>query len=70
MSVFWIILEILVALVWAASNIFAIKMMSTKQMHEEFVAGQCLVGKICANIFYAPAWFFKGLRFVVLCAIK
>lgn len=70
MSIVWIILGILVALVWAASNIFTIKMMSAKQMHDEFVEGQCLVGKIFANVFYAPAWFFKGLRFVVLCAIK
>lgn len=70
MNIVWIILGIFVAVVWAATNIFTIKMMSAKQMREEFVAGQCLVGKICANIFYAPAWFFKGLRFVVLCAIK
>lgn len=70
MNIVWIILGILVALVWAASNIFTIKMMSAEQMHKEFIAGQCLVGKICANIFYAPAWFFKGLRFVVLVAIK
>lgn len=70
MSIVWIILGIFVAVIWAATNIFIIKMMSAKQMYEEFIAGQCLVGKICANIFYAPAWFFKGLRFVVLCAIK
>lgn len=70
MNIVWVILGIFIAVVWAATNIFTIKMMSAKQMHEEFVAGQCLVGKICANIFYAPAWFFKGLRFVVLCAIK
>ena len=70
MNIVWIILGIFAVLVWAAINIFTIKMMSAKQMRDEFIEGQCLVGKICANIFYAPAWFFKGLRFVVLCAIK
>lgn len=70
MNVVWIITGILAALVWAASNIFTIKMMSAEQMHKEFVVGQCLVGKIFANLFYAPAWFFKGFRFLVLCAIK
>ena len=70
MSIIWTILGIIAALMWAATNIFVTKMMSAKQMREEFIAGQCLVGKICANAFYAPAWFFKGLRFVVVCAIK
>ena len=70
MNIVWIILGIFAVLVWAAINICTIKMMSAKQMRDEFIEGQCLVGKICANIFYAPAWFFKGLRFVVLVAIK
>lgn len=70
MNIVWIILGVILVLIWAASNIFVIKWKSAKQMRDEFVNGQCMVGKIFANAFYAPAWFFKGLRFVVLCAIK
>lgn len=70
MSIVWIILGILAAIVWVASNVFAIAIMTAEQMHKEFIEGQCFVGKVCANVFYAPAWFFKGLRFVVLNAIK
>ena len=70
MSIVWTIIGLVVALVWVVINVFTTKAMSAKQMHEEFVAGQCLVGKICANIFYAPAWISKGIRCFVLAAIK
>lgn len=70
MSIVWTIIGLVVALVWVVINIFTAKGMSAKQMHSEFVDGQCLVGKICANIFYAPAWVLKGIRCVVLVTIK
>lgn len=38
---------------------------TTKDMHDKFIEGQCLVGKIAANIFYSLAWALKGLRFIV-----
>lgn len=70
MNTLFIILG-LVFFVWCVVfNVYTIRVKSAKEMYEEFVAGQCLVGKIFANIFYAPAWFFKGLRFVVIATIK
>lgn len=51
-------------------NVITSNMMSAKEMHREFVCGQCMVGKICANIFYAPAWALKGIRAFVLATIK
>lgn len=70
MSITFIILGIAAAVWCAVSNIYVIRVMSAKEMHNEFVKGQCFVGKVFANTFYTPAWFFKGLRFVVVATIK
>lgn len=51
-------------------NLITTRVLSAKQMKEAFIDGQCVVGRIFANIFYLPAWFFKGLKFVVMVAIK
>lgn len=56
--------------VYILINFATAKQMSARSMYSEFVEGQCVVGKICANIFYAPAWFLKGLRAFVLVMIK
>lgn len=45
-------------------------MLSAKEMRRRFIDGQCIVGKIAANIFYAPAWLLKGLKFVITRVIK
>lgn len=37
-----------------------------KEMKNEFWTEQSWCGKISANIFYAPAWLFKGLVFIVV----
>jgi len=55
---------------YIAVNFATSKRLSAKQMRREFIRGQCLVGAIFANIFYAPAWFLKGVRVLVLAVIK
>lgn len=70
MNIVFAILGIAAAVWCIISNIYTIRVMSAKEMRDEFVKGQCFVGKVFANIFYAPAWFFKGLRFVVVATIK
>lgn len=61
----------IIFIIWfVASNIYVTKVMSVGEMVKEFVDGQCFVGKCFTNIFYAPAWIFKGLRIVVLATIK
>lgn len=60
---------IVLACIYLAINLLTAKLMSVKKMQHDFVEGQCLVGKILANIFYAPAWFLKALRFIVTAAI-
>lgn len=66
----WIkVLEIIVICLYLAFNILTAKLYTAKQMHNKFVTGQCMIGKICANIFYAPAWLLKGIKTVVVAAI-
>lgn len=51
-------------------NLITARKWSAREMKRDFVDGQCLVGKIFANIFYAPAWFLKGVRYVVVTLVK
>ena len=55
---------------YAAINIVTAKVMSAKEMKEDFIDGQCLVGKIAANVFYSPAWLLKALKVVVWFMVK
>jgi hypothetical protein len=43
---------------------------TTKEMKEDFIDDQKLIGKICACMFYAIAWGLKGFRFVISKVIK
>ena len=61
---------IAVICLYAAINIVTAKVMNAKEMKEDFINGQCLVGKIAANIFYAPAWLLKALKVVVWFMVK
>lgn len=64
------ILIIALVCLYAAINIVTSKVMNTKEMKEEFIDGQCLVGKIAANIFYTPAWLLKALKVVIWFMVK
>lgn len=66
MKAFMIILIIL----YIAVNLWTAKLMNAREMKQGFIDGQCLVGKVCANIFYIPAWFLKAVRFVVMAVVK
>ena len=44
--------------------------MDIKAMTAKFITGQNVVGKIATNIFYAPAWVLKGLKFLAIKLIK
>ena len=64
------IILIVLACIYAAFNFLTAKLMSAKEMKREFVDGQCVVGRVFANIFYLPAWVLKALRFVVISLVK
>lgn len=56
--------------IYVAFNFVTAKMMNAKEMKEEFVKGQCVVGKIAANIFYLPAWSLKATKFIINICVK
>lgn len=56
--------------IYLAVNIITAKYYSAEEMRKSFVDGQCVVGKVSANLFYLPAWVLKGLRFLVVGVIK
>ena len=55
MNIFLIVIGIAIAVWCIVCNIYAIRVMSAKEMRENYIKGQCFVGKVFANIFYAPA---------------
>lgn len=58
------------AIAYAVVNFVTAKKFNVWEMKTNYIDGQCLVGKVCANIFYAPAWALKGIRYIVLAAVK
>lgn len=70
MEIVEVLLTVFLIAAYAVINLRTAKVMSARDMRHAFIEGQCVVGMICANIFYAPAWFLKGVRFVALATIK
>lgn len=64
------VLGIVTIIAYAGFNLFTAKTYSAREMREEFITGQCTVGVICANVFYAPAWVLKLLRKIVVTTVK
>lgn len=63
-------LLIITVVLYTAFNLITAKLYSAREMKHDFVDGQCVVGKVFANLFYLPAWVLKGLRFIVVSVIK
>lgn len=63
-------LFIIVVILYTTFNIMVSACCDAKEMREDLIDGQCAVGRIFANIFYAPAWLLKGIRFIVIRTIK
>ena len=51
---------------YLALNLVTAIKLSAKEMRRRYITGQCVVGRIAAGIFYAPAWLFKGIKFIIL----
>lgn len=63
-------LLIIIVVLYTAFNLITAKLYSAQEMKHDFIDGQCVVGKVFANIFYLPAWVLKGLRYVIVTVIK
>ena len=64
------IVEVIVLIVYIAINLITSKWRSARHMLDEFLEGQCMVGKICAKSFSAQSWLLKGIRVFVLATIR
>ena len=64
------IIIITVATAYIVFNFVVSKRMAAKEMAGKFIEGQNVVGRIATNIFYAPAWLLKGLKFLAVNFIK
>ena len=58
--VFWLLMAF-----WAIVNGYVAHTMSAVEMRDEFVTGQCTVGRIVANVFYSPAWLLKVVKVLI-----
>lgn len=61
---------IVIGVIYIILNCAISKKMNVKEMKSKFVTGQNLVGKIATNIFYAPAWLLKCVKFLAVNLIK
>ncbi len=43
-------------------NLYVAHTMTAKEMKTDFVIEQGIIGRICANSFYALAWALKGVK--------
>ena len=67
-----LVVNIIIAVIAVAIitiNIFTAAKFSARQMKEHFIDGNCIVGRIAAGIFYAPAWLIKAGKFIILYCI-
>lgn len=64
------ILIIALICLYVAFNCVTAKLIGAKEMKHRFIDGQCIVGKITANLFYLPAWLLKGVKFLAVKLIK
>ena len=63
-----LLLTLLFAL-WVSFNALTAHMCPAKRMKQDFIDGQCLVGKIFANIFYLPAWILKAVKILIIAMV-
>lgn len=63
-------LGILVLLAYAVANILVVINYPIRFMWKEFWVEQKVFGKICANVFYLPAWVISFALVGVVCALN
>lgn len=43
---------------------------NAREMKRAFVEGQCFIGAVFTNLFYAPAWLLKLIRAIILVTVR
>lgn len=64
------IIIIVIAAAYVVFNCIVSKRLAAKEMAGRFITGQNVVGRIATNIFYAPAWLLKGIKYLAVNLIK
>lgn len=64
------IIIIVIAAAYLVFNCIVSKRLAAKEMAGRFITGQNVVGRIATNIFYAPAWLLKGIKYLAVNLIK
>lgn len=64
-NVFLLIVFWLLVAFWVIANGYVAHTMSADEMHNEFITGQCNVGRIFANAFYSLAWLLKVVKILI-----
>ena len=64
-----IILGVLCLVAWGIANLIVAFHYSIKSMVEFFWKEQTIMGKICANVFYAPAWVLITTLTAIICLV-
>ena len=57
-------------ILWVIFNVVVAITYTTKQMVEDFVYNQCMVGKFLAFIYFIPAWIIKLFKFAIVKVVK
>lgn len=64
------IATIVISIAYMVLNVIVSKQWSAKEMRVKFIQGQNIVGAIATNVFYAPAWVLKAVKFLAVTFIK
>jgi len=64
------IIVIIAITLYLAFNVLTAKLYTTKELKQCIIDGQCAVGMVFANVFYAPAWILKLVRHLVVAIVK
>lgn len=59
-----------ILVIYVMVNLITAHRWSAREMKHVFIDGQCLVGIVLTNLFYAPAWSMKFIRAFILATIK
>lgn len=64
-----LIIILTLALFVLVCNVIVAAHYTPKQMKSRFIDNQCIVGRIAAALFYAPAWFLKALKWLITATV-
>ena len=62
--------SVIVLIAYVLVNLVMSKLHSAREMKDMLITGQNLVGMVFSNLFYAPAWFLKGLRRAITATVR